>query len=93
MKLEIILLSPFSLKENFTSCVPFIADDITRDKLAKLGKTIDGIVIVNNTTVKFRFSPIGIDGYIGHNVDDDIRRVLKCLIPAYIVSLNLTHKS
>lgn len=46
-------------------------------------KSIQGVVIIDNTTVKFNFSPMGIDGDIFTDIQE-YRLIVKYIIPIYV---------
>lgn len=46
-------------------------------------KSIQGVVIIDNTTVKFNFSPMSIDGDIFTDVQE-YRLIVKYIIPIYV---------
>ena len=79
MKIEILLLD--NINEKCTGMTCFEAEDYIKKALRDL-EGFSGIMIIDNTTVKFSFSCQGMDGDIFSN-NDNHRRLVKYLIPIY----------
>jgi hypothetical protein len=80
MKIEILLCE--SINETCTNMTCFDASDYVKKNIVH-EKSIQGVVIIDNTTVKFNFSPMGIDGDIFTDIQE-YRLIVKYLIPIYV---------
>ena len=80
MKIEILLCE--SINEQCTHMTCFDASDYVKKTIVH-EKSIQGVVIIDNTTVKFNFSPMGVDGDIFTDVPE-YRLIVKHIIPLYV---------
>ena len=80
MNIEIYEIQGF-LSEKTTLNTCFYAEDYIK-KALRLGRTINGIVIIDNKHIKFCFSPMGMDGDIFTD-DPSHRTIIKSIIPTW----------
>jgi hypothetical protein len=80
MKIEILLCE--SINEKCTNMTCFEASEYVKKTIVNQ-KSIQGVVLIDNTSVKFNFSPMGIDGDIFTDVEE-YRLIVKYLLPLYV---------
>lgn len=82
MKIEIILCE--NINEKCTNMTCFAAGFHVSGAIMNQ-KSIQGIVMIDDTVVKFNFSPMGMDGDIFTDVTEH-RMLIKYLIPIYVLN-------
>ena len=80
MNIEILLCE--RINEQCTNMTCFEASDYVKKSIVN-EKSIQGVVIINNTPVKFNFSPMGMDGDIFTDVKG-YRLIVKHMMPIYV---------
>ena len=83
MKIEILLTS--TINEKCTGGTCFVASSEYISKEIATEKRICGVVIIDGTTVKFSFSPMGMDGDIFTD-DANHRMIIIHVIPLYVLA-------
>lgn len=84
MKIEVLLTDDIN-ETNLTGMICFEAPNWIHNEIAKLSRSYKGVVIINDTAVKFSFSALGCDGDIFSH-DDEHRRIVKTIVPLFIYS-------
>ena len=83
MKIEILLCE--SINEKLSSATCFNASPAIRKTISDY-KPVQGIVMIDNVSVKFYFSSLGMDGDIFTN-NYTHREIVKTVVPMYVFNL------
>lgn len=61
----------------------FECDELIRKKTC-FRESFWGVIIINNKTIKFHYSPMGNDGNIGSNANQQEKTFIKRIVPLWI---------